>query len=1811
MRKQMTKMIIALLLVLCMAVPSNLPAFAANDSTVTELDGAISQLCSDITEYRQETGFTYPDAPAEYTNYVFAGWYTDEECKSALSEKIAGAKVTEENKAAYAKFVPKGVLSVKAQVLSGTEFGTPTSSIRFVTTVDSLRYQKVGFDFDIRGTKLNSETTTVYHRIQAMGSNGTVLKHYTPDVFDSESQYFMACVVEGIKNSQFGLGIDATPYWVTLDGTKVTGESNMKSVNMSYMPMTETMSTEQKGEIDFPNSGDWGENYNSAYVSGQGGCFDGTYYYQAIIHSADKSLAENQVSFDGSASEYNQNLNRVIIQKFSRDEAETWSLNQQSKVLELRHANDITYNSKLSYIDTDGVTKNGLLVISYCGNYNESKYYIGFMDRDTLELVDPSIISGIEWNEEYCTVNTEEKYVKLSTQITNIAYNQTRNQYVAGISGTHHIQVFDGNFKPLKTISVFNSTEAKSYTAQGIEADDGYIYFLFSAGSAEGYQKNMIAVYDWDGNFINLIETDIHYTQEIENIGIYKNEMYIAVCDNADVTKTLMYKITGLQNFVSDVTKGTDVFELNKTAAANVYAETTLKTTEASTSAYPRVGLRLTNEAGTNVDFVVAYSKNTTPTFDSMFVIQTNANGDVSGSKQLYTITSALDTLTTDGIKLAMAKRGDTIYLYINNVLQATKKYDDFGETDKVTAQLYSKVTKSEFSNYSATTENLDVAMAELEETFAGDADKSTIYFDLLEVADASEPKVVTNETGTWKGSSIVNWHGKSRTNFYAETNVEMNTSHATGSSAGMVITSGDNRFFVLLTGTESGLTNLCCYSMTGDIMDNYNATSYPTGKVQEYTTSISLTGTQKLALDRAGNTLKVLLNDEVKTTIDLSTVAYPITGTAMVGLTAWKAKATFTDYEFALRSVVTTGTDLVASGKEAATDVYVETTMKTTETSSSAWPRVGLRLTNEAGTNVDFVIAFTKNATPTFAEIFAIQTNASGSDISGTKQNYTITSALDTLTTDGIKLGMAKKGDAIYLYINDVLYAMKEYDGFGATDKVTPHLYSKVTTTQFTNYNIYTSNIATGMLDLEETFEADADKSTIYFDLLGMTDETEPKVATNETGSWKGSSIVNWHDVSTKKFYAETNVKITGSNATGSAAGMVLTEGDNRFFVMLNRTSAGITALNVYSMTGDVMDNYHATNYPTGKVCEYTANVSLESEVKLAVLRDGNNLLILINDEIQAAIDLSEIMYPIKGASKVGLTGWKVQAEYTGYNIIEDEESPTIKVYNPTVIQENIDASNFAWNATYDAEANEVSVGVESTSATATQVMTISESATENVYVESVVNTAEAGTNQWPRAGLRLTNDAGENIDFVLCYTKNTTPTLANVYAVRTNASNNDNTSLRVDYLSNNSALKTALQTKITAKEDIKLAIAKQGDTVFFYIDGDLQGTATYDGFGVNDAVSAKFFSKSTSTKFVDYRVLEGYESDASKGTDVMALNTSAVTDVYAETTIRTSEVALNAWPRTGLRFKNGSNYVDFFVAFAKNTDSTVPSVNTLYSQKNGSGTLTDYKTNPTLLSTTATTGIKLGVAKVDGTFYVFVNDTLQKTITYDGFGTDDTVTVSLYSKSTETMFTEFGLPELDETVSLATDVFLEQNTTKALEISERGPSMKVQMNNTQSTLGYLFFKEAHTKISAETYIDLTSVTSGDSRSGLSLTNSNKSAQLKFYLYTQSGAANATKLQIYWENAFTRWGTPVADVTLPASLANIGVENIKMSVVRNGDTYTVCVNDEQVYTGALSAIEGFNITSETPTYIGLFGGQRSMTFHDFTYSYGDAVNTN
>lgn len=142
---------------------------------------------------------------------IFAGWFTDETCTTAY---------TEDTGKAYAKFIDENILTVKAQISSGTTVNSEKTSIRFITSVDSLKYQNVGFKITFNGKTIDKQMTKVY---TALNANG---KKISPKVFSEDSNYMEAYTLNNIPQSAFGKEFTVTPYYTTQDGTIVEGKTN-------------------------------------------------------------------------------------------------------------------------------------------------------------------------------------------------------------------------------------------------------------------------------------------------------------------------------------------------------------------------------------------------------------------------------------------------------------------------------------------------------------------------------------------------------------------------------------------------------------------------------------------------------------------------------------------------------------------------------------------------------------------------------------------------------------------------------------------------------------------------------------------------------------------------------------------------------------------------------------------------------------------------------------------------------------------------------------------------------------------------------------------------------------------------------------------------------------------------------------------------------------------------------------------------------------------------------------------------------------------------------------------------------------------------------------------------------------------------------------------------------------------------------------------------------------------------------------------------------------------------------------------------
>ena len=218
------KRITAYLLTVCMVVTALvLPGAGSKVKAVSET--VLKEYVPEISEYRKNEN-TYE--PKE--GYVFAGWYEDEACETTPLNKET------KSGGAYAKYVPEQIMNVQAQISINLRDSDPNNdgngSIRFVSTVDSDNYSKVGFRFVIGdGEAIERDITTVYNHIYVNEAGGTTDRCTPAMVGCSMSKYFVTWGFWNIPESAFQTSIKATPYWETLDGTMVYGAEKEKTVH--------------------------------------------------------------------------------------------------------------------------------------------------------------------------------------------------------------------------------------------------------------------------------------------------------------------------------------------------------------------------------------------------------------------------------------------------------------------------------------------------------------------------------------------------------------------------------------------------------------------------------------------------------------------------------------------------------------------------------------------------------------------------------------------------------------------------------------------------------------------------------------------------------------------------------------------------------------------------------------------------------------------------------------------------------------------------------------------------------------------------------------------------------------------------------------------------------------------------------------------------------------------------------------------------------------------------------------------------------------------------------------------------------------------------------------------------------------------------------------------------------------------------------------------------------------------------------------------------------------------------------------------
>lgn len=237
-----------LFVLICFAVPvfvGDMKTEAADTTSIIET----------YTADAASTYFKNNTAPTCKTDgYIFAGWYAEDDTvevdETTGEEYFTGNPVVtlvgymHEN--VKALFVEKSVLDVKGQIAildnadgsaddGNLEVATVTettkANLRLVTSVDSLKYQNVGFEisytYDETPVSTGSVTNYVYKNLTVVdGTDGAADEKMVPSkVFSKRSKYFKACTVNGVPKDAFNTDFSVRAFWQTADGATVYGSS--------------------------------------------------------------------------------------------------------------------------------------------------------------------------------------------------------------------------------------------------------------------------------------------------------------------------------------------------------------------------------------------------------------------------------------------------------------------------------------------------------------------------------------------------------------------------------------------------------------------------------------------------------------------------------------------------------------------------------------------------------------------------------------------------------------------------------------------------------------------------------------------------------------------------------------------------------------------------------------------------------------------------------------------------------------------------------------------------------------------------------------------------------------------------------------------------------------------------------------------------------------------------------------------------------------------------------------------------------------------------------------------------------------------------------------------------------------------------------------------------------------------------------------------------------------------------------------------------------------------------------------------------
>ena len=203
----------------------------------TENNGVI--YVSDATNLKFSNYWTTENKTAPVRpGFVFGGWYTqDGNSMKAIKESDVENVASIE---ACAKFVPAEVLSVRTQIEKSTETnnGNTTSTfVRFLSAVNGLDYQNVGFDiyYNKKHHETDENATNITKVFSTLKNDESGTESISPTkIFGDAATHFTALRLASIPAKNYEYVIYVTPQWTTLDGTLVEGQGKYVRIMDGY-----------------------------------------------------------------------------------------------------------------------------------------------------------------------------------------------------------------------------------------------------------------------------------------------------------------------------------------------------------------------------------------------------------------------------------------------------------------------------------------------------------------------------------------------------------------------------------------------------------------------------------------------------------------------------------------------------------------------------------------------------------------------------------------------------------------------------------------------------------------------------------------------------------------------------------------------------------------------------------------------------------------------------------------------------------------------------------------------------------------------------------------------------------------------------------------------------------------------------------------------------------------------------------------------------------------------------------------------------------------------------------------------------------------------------------------------------------------------------------------------------------------------------------------------------------------------------------------------------------------------------------------